>query len=355
MEIDFLDVGCADAIHIYFNGTDGMPRNILIDGGSEKGDLYTTTLRARIDHIVNTKKEIIDLWIITHIDDDHIGGILRLLKDEELLQQADLSRTTLWFNYSIWDYDTGIRENNLKNVKQGITLREYLTKNSTVIDNITDSLGTIDLCGAKFTILSPDANRYEELLAIWLKEETKLRESEASELKKGKKNDYEKKIEDFNINTEVKDRSEENGSSIAFILEYGGESMLISADSHPWVLAASLEKICGGKNLPLKYMQIPHHGSRYNMSNALLNLVDCDNYIVSADGYNRSNLPNKESLVKVLYANQDKNVSFNITQKNDLTESIFNVDKGRKIDVRFPEPGSNYLHFTLGCENQQIL
>ena len=350
MTIDFLDVGCADAIHIRFDGTDGIPRNILIDGGSEKGELYTTSLRVRINEIINIQKEIIDLWIITHIDDDHIGGVLRLLKDEELLLQSDLSRTTFWFNYSIWDYDTGIRTDNLKNVKQGITLREYLIKNSNVIDHITNSMGTIDLWGAKITILSPDAKRYKELLGVWLTEEIKLREREISALKKGRKNDYERKIEDFDISKEVKDDSEENGSSIAFVLEFHGESILLSADSHPWVLESSLERIWGGEKVSLKYMQIPHHGSRYNLSNSLLNLVDCHEYIISADAYNRSNLPNKESLVKVLHANSDKNIVFNITQKNDLTESIFKVDTDYKVDVRFPEPGYNCLHFTLGCE-----
>ncbi len=40
MNIDFLDAGCADAIHINFKGNDDKTHNIIIDGGSEKGRLY---------------------------------------------------------------------------------------------------------------------------------------------------------------------------------------------------------------------------------------------------------------------------------------------------------------------------
>jgi beta-lactamase superfamily II metal-dependent hydrolase len=348
MNIDFFNAGCADAIHINFIGNDEKRHNILIDGGSEKGDAYIDTLRERIHDIINVKKEIIDIWIITHIDDDHIGGILRLLKDTELLKAVDLCRTTFWFNYSIWDYDSGFRNKNLKNVKQGITLRNYLIENSNIKENITDDDHVIDLWGAKATILSPDNKSYNALLKVWENEEIKLRQPEVSSRKKTRKNDYKIKIEDFDITKEVKDNSEENGSSIAFILEYNGEAILFSADSHPWVLASSISRISNGNKLKLKYMQIPHHGSRYNTNNTLLQLIDCEDYIISADGYNRSNLPNKETFIKVLKANPDKVVNFHITQENDLTQNIFKIDEDVQINLIFPKKGSNHLHFTLG-------
>jgi len=347
INIDFLDAGCADAIHINFIGSDNKPHNILIDGGSEKGNLYEKGLRKRIDEIVNIKKEIIDIWIITHIDDDHIGGILRLLKDAKLLEAVDLSQTTFWFNYSNWDYDSGIRTNNLKNVKQGITLRNYLIENSNIKESVTNS-DIIDLWGAKAIILSPDNKKYNALLKVWKNEEIKIRESETSSLKTNRKNDYNKKIEDFDISKEVKDTSVENGSSISFILQFNTESILFSADSHSDTLTCSINRICKDQKLKLKYMQIPHHGSRYNISNSLLKIIDCEDYIISADGFNRSNLPNKETFIKVLHANPDKIINFHITQKNELTRNIFKVDKDSQINLKFPDQGKNHLHFTIG-------
>ncbi|KIO54657.1 MULTISPECIES: MBL fold metallo-hydrolase [Flavobacterium] len=348
MNIDFLDAGCADAIHINFKGTDDKTHNIIIDGGSEKSRLYESGLRKRLHEIANVRKEIIDIWIITHIDDDHIGGILRLLKDADLLKAVDLSRTTFWFNYSNWDYDTGIRSNNLKNVKQGITLREYLAAHSHVKQDITDSHPLIDLWGAKLIILSPDNAKYNSLLKLWKNEEVKMRDKEPSSLKSIRNNDYGRRIEDFDTSREVKDVSVENGSSISFMLQFNGESFLFTADSHPDVLVSAIRRKFGGQKIKLKHMQIPHHGSRYNTSNALLELVDCENYIISADGYNRSNLPNKETLVKVLRANPDKNINFFITQENELTRNIFKADPEFNTNLIFPQPGNSHLHFEIG-------
>lgn len=348
MDVDFLNAGCADAIHIRFTGNDEKAHNILIDGGSEKGNIYETSLRVRINDIVNVRKESIDLWIITHIDDDHIGGILRLLKDADLLEAVDLSRTTFWFNHSVWDYDSGLRKDNLKTVAQAITLREYIRQNSNLINHVTTASGTIDLWGAKAIILSPDEKHQQALLELWKSEETKIRQREVSDLKEGKKHDYDKKIEEFDISKESKDPSIENGSSIAFVLENNGERILFTADSHPWVIAASIVKIWGAEKLKLKYTQVPHHGSRRNISAELLALIKCDNYIISADAYNRSRLPNKETFVKILSSNSDRDIVFHLTKKNDLTSSIFEVDSDHKINLCFPEPETNFLHFTLG-------
>ena len=60
MNIDFLNAGCADAVHINFIGNDEKPHKIIIDGGSEKGDIYDKTLKERTVEIVNNE-QIIDL------------------------------------------------------------------------------------------------------------------------------------------------------------------------------------------------------------------------------------------------------------------------------------------------------
>lgn len=349
MKIRFLNVGCGDCIHIFFTDDEGQKRNILIDGGIESGNIYDTTLKKEIELILD-KKECIDLWIITHIDDDHVGGILRLLKDDELLRKVDLSRTQFWFNYSDWDYDSGIRNNNLKSVKQGLTLRDYLIKHSLVNQSITDLYEVINLWGAKITILSPNQKSFGKLTTKWKKEEIKIREKMASSLKASSNNDYEVRIDDFDLNNEKEDASVENGSSIAFLLEYKSERILFTADSHPKKLAEAIYRKWGGNKISLKYMQVPHHGSKYNTSRRLLELIDCDEFIVSGDGYNEHNLPNKEALVKYIKASPDKSITFNITARNELTQKIFKVDKPNKVNLKFPMPDNYFLEFDLGCK-----
>jgi len=347
MEIQFLDVGCGDAIHIRFIGTEGEPRNILIDGGTDKKDIYDKVLKKRIEDIVDTKKEKIDLWIISHIDDDHIGGVIRLLHDTALLDKVKLHEVQFWFNYSIHDLDTGLGKNNLKNVSQGILLRDYLLEHSNVVGQITDGMGTIDLWGVKATILSPNAKIHNALLAKWSKEEKIIKPNPPSELKVSDRNDYKTKIEDFDLNKEVVNPTIENASSIAVLLEANGEHILLTADSRASVLTKALKTINDGKKVKLKYMQVPHHGSRYNISKKMLELVDCSDYIISGDGFNKDNLPNKHTLVKILAANPGKEINFHITQKNVVTESIFKVDTKHTINLFFPQKGNDALKFTI--------
>jgi len=346
MNIEFLDAGCGDAIHIRFKGIDDKYHNIIIDGGIENGDVYPSRLKKKLEQVIENAEHI-DLWIITHIDDDHIGGVLRLLKDTGILNALDLSKTKFWFNYSIWDYDTGIREDNLKSVRQGIRLREYLKKNSTVEAPITDALGTINLWGVALSILSPDEQHYAELLKKWEKEEQKIRQKDSSGLKRGGNNDYDIKIENFDITDQEEDKSEENASSIAFLLRFNDKTVLFTSDSNPSVLTKALAKLNDGKKVKVDYMQVPHHGSRYNINNALLELIDCGHYIICADGHNKSNLPNKASMVKILKANPGKEIHFYLTQSNNLTRNIFTVDIGHTIPVHFPHPGSIGLNFIL--------
>ena len=74
-QIKLLNVGCADAIVIKFKGEDDRIHNIIIDGGPENAQLYQQTLQKEIRDILNLEEKI-DIWVITHIDNDHIGGLL---------------------------------------------------------------------------------------------------------------------------------------------------------------------------------------------------------------------------------------------------------------------------------------
>ena len=97
MKIKFLQAYNGDSIWISFLEND-IPRNIIIDGGI--GDTYENNLKRKgdlfkvIEHIKNNEQKI-DLLVMTHFDDDHIGGLLRWLnKDKE----APMLIKKVWFN-----------------------------------------------------------------------------------------------------------------------------------------------------------------------------------------------------------------------------------------------------------------
>ncbi len=60
---------------------DKTPRFILVDGGP--AGVYAQSLRPRLDELragpCNNGTVLLDLLIVTHIDDDHIRGVLDLM------------------------------------------------------------------------------------------------------------------------------------------------------------------------------------------------------------------------------------------------------------------------------------
>ncbi|HEY5368099.1 MAG TPA: MBL fold metallo-hydrolase [Hanamia sp.] len=348
MEIRFLSVGCGDGICIRFLGDDESYHNILIDCGTEKGNKYEGSLKKELIAI-KERKEKIDLWIITHIDDDHIGGILRFVKDQALFKEIDLSATRFWFNYSDHDYDTGTSPDNFKSVKQGIRLRELLKQKALLQQFITDELQLINFFGVKFSILSPNRQKFEDLVLEWKNEEIKIIEKKAASFKDAEGNDHDTKIDDFDLELEESDTSTANASSIAFILEYKAKKFLFTADAHPQILENALSQLgySAENKLHLEFMQVPHHGSKFNTSDGLLKIISCSNYIISADGF-KHNLPNKKTLARIIRVEETKPVNFFITELNSATKSIFSVDGIlENVTLNFPSAGTGGLIFTL--------
>jgi len=348
MEIRFLPAGCGDAIHIRFVGNDSQHHNILIDGGAERRDIYDNGIRQALVSIAD-KKETIDLWIITHIDDDHIGGILRFIQDKSLLETFDLNRTTFWYNAWHSDYQVKATRSSQKSVEQGVRLRQHLKSVSHLGSQITDKI-TFDFHGANLTVLSPSAERLGALLDKWENSEAKLLKKKRETKKAAKSHDYGTLMSEFDTTLFKEDGSDVNGSSIAFILSHQGKAALFSGDSHPSVLCNTLRKhgYSESKKLKLDLCQVPHHGSKFNTNAELVQLIDCNNFVISANGYNKSSLPNKETLARIIQYCGQPEPFFHITHKNPRTSSILTADKGKvKAKIQFAEPGLSHLLFRL--------
>lgn len=333
MKIKFLKAFNGDSTWISFLEND-IPRNILIDGGI--GDTYKTTkgkpgeLFDVIEFIKNNKQSI-DLLVLTHFDDDHIGGILRWLnKDKEATNLIK----KVWFNSGKEiatkfeseenpDLDINIvdgADDFHTSPKQGIKFENYLRDNKLWEGEIIEQGQELTLFGLKFKILSPNQDKLEELLKLYKKQEDYFTS--------GGKYDFKTPLKEFIVeecNPDFKfkeDNSVTNGSSIAFIMEYEDKNFLFLADAHPSVIIEGLNKFGYNKDNPLhvELMKISHHGSMYNTNKELLEIVKTDNYLISSNA-TKHGLPNKRTIARIINNNPQSKIYFNY----DLKDKIFLV------------------------------
>lgn len=341
MRIKFLKAFNGDSILISFleNGT---PRNILIDGGI--GDTYKTTSNVKGDlHEVIEKiredKQFIDLLVLTHFDDDHIGGILRWLnKDKDAVSLIK----KVWFNSgkeiakkfkNAENQDLDIEvvdgaDDFYTSPKQGIKFEKYLRDNKLWEGKIIEQGAICDLFGLKFKILSPNDDKLDKLLRLY--------EKQKAYFTSGGEYDFETSLKEF-IDEESKpgfkfleDTSVANGSSIAFIMEYENRNFLFLADAHPSVVIEGLNKFDYNKDNPLnaELMKVSHHGSMYNTNKELLEIVKTDNYLISSNA-TKHGLPNKRTIARIIHNNPNAFIDFNY----DLKDSIFSVQDWKDCSI----------------------
>ena len=77
--------------------------------------------------------------------------------------------------------------------------------------------------------------------------------------------------------------SKANGSSIAFLMSFGGKKVLFGADAHPDILCESLNALGDGP-VELDLLKVPHHGSQANVTRELMKSMRCSNFLISTSG-----------------------------------------------------------------------
>ena len=322
MKIRLLHAYNGDAIHLRTEDEEGRFVNILIDGG--KGNTYSFKnskkkdengdLKILIESIRN-RDEYIDLLVLTHIDDDHIGGILKWIEKDE---EAKNLIKKVWFNSGrlISEYfdeietkenllNIKIQDSNNTSVRQGATFEDFIEENNIWERRIIKSKDEIDLFGLKFTILSPSNEKLQLLLKNW--------EKEAPIFDTSKENDYAHSLTELvNSDSFKEDASVPNGSCIAFIVEKLEKKILFLGDAHPQVVINSLRDLGYSEQNPLEvdYVKLSHHGSKSNTNVELLTLIRSEKYLISSNGDSHQ-LPDKRCLARIISTKEKANFYFN--------------------------------------------
>ncbi|MBB5448359.1 MULTISPECIES: hypothetical protein [unclassified Paraburkholderia] len=320
-----------DALWIEY-GTEDAPNHILIDGG------ITATGR---DHLRKRVEEVgsplhFELLVVTHIDLDHIQGILQFLED----LPDGITFGDIWFNG--WDQMKAIGLEPM-GVKEGIRLSEILKKNhKTTWNKAADGKAialeadgsvvtyTID-GGMKLTVLGPAHEQLVRLRERWddvIEEFGAAEEAEDSgEVPSG----LDLRIPGLepmgpiDIPELAKSKFKEdetipNGSSIALLLEYEGRTALMLGDAYPSVIVNSLRTLSPNGRFKVDVVKLAHHGSRNNTDRAMASLLSAPTWIFSSNGAGNTKHPHKESVARVLHDGKDvRTLIFNYrTTFNDV-------------------------------------
>jgi hypothetical protein len=355
ISLEMLPAAHGDCLWLEY-GSAVNPNRVLIDGGP--GSCYET-LRWRILALPEDQRHF-ELLVITHVDADHIEGVIKLLQDDDL----NCSFDDIWFND--WKQIDNLPDQpeippNLGPVQGeflGALIESLPNQNwnaafngkAIFVPDGDSALPSITLAGGlQLTLLSPYRENLEELRVHWDEAVKDAgfnpgdRDEALSQLRAQKRLGPPR--EDLLGDEEIPgstDTSTNNGSSIALLAEFDNKRLLLSGDAFPKELRMSLDRWLahnGEEKLKLDAFKLPHHGSKKNITPQLLELIKCKRYLISTSGA-RFNHPDSEAVDLILEhhsARGKPRLYFNYHTEDTASWADETDQLTRKYQAFFPE------------------
>lgn len=259
------NAGKGDCLRIRYDGISGDFHNVIIDSGvTHFGAKFASICRE-----IEKNRECIDVMIISHVDTDHLGGLLYNLRTG-----VNLPIREVWMNHG-----KCIDGNVLLSVRQNDELFTRLCKQGIAVKPATKGCN-YELDGAIFRVLWPDEDALYEVAS-----------SKRENILFGRKSDYGCSFSELmDMPIKGRDKSINNRASVIMEMEYQGAKLLFTGDA--WgddILRVAEERY----NL----IKIPHHGSVKNLSENWGSQVKCCEYMICTDGVMH---PDKQTIAKLL-------------------------------------------------------
>ncbi|ELJ8516495.1 MBL fold hydrolase [Vibrio navarrensis] len=278
-EIDFLGVGeeskSGDAIAIRYGNLHGHRDEqtvVVIDGG------FQSSGEKLVEHITQhygTSK--VDLVINTHPDQDHINGLETVLNELEVKE--------LWI-HKPWEHNQGLadkfKDGRVTDNSIGQRLKENLEKAWSLVQlaeekgiRVQEPFTGLADAGGGIKILGPSVEFYESLIpdfegmpekATAINTLDSFLEKAAASIRRFIATWGEDQINDDGVT------SAKNNSSVITQLVIEGRRSVFTGDAGIQALehaADQIEQCTSGSEL--RFMQIPHHGSKRNIGTTVLN------------------------------------------------------------------------------------
>lgn len=289
--LEALNAFHGDCLLLHY-GTLDKPKIMLIDGGPN--GTFDTSLKPRILELSKTRSKplMLDQVMVSHLDDDHISGILQLVDEIESGTQL-CKAPSFWFNtfddtmklappeLSEARDELGLSEAAAitasvehASVSQGRSLRDAVTRIVSTQNNgesilFSDGQGRpLAISGLDVTLVCPDKQHLADLADKWIKSPKKKAETAA-----------------------YVDKSVFNLSSLVVVVRPNGEadepSILLTGDARGDHILSGL----GGAGLldedgaaHFSVLKVPHHGSDRNLTPEFFQKITADYYVLSGDG-----------------------------------------------------------------------
>jgi beta-lactamase superfamily II metal-dependent hydrolase len=303
LRFEMLPANDGDCLWIEY-GDQNKPWRILIDGGTSGS---AKPLVEKVKALPPEQRRF-ELLVVTHVDADHIAGVLKLIETPTL----GLSMADVWFNA----YKHLLEEGNetfgpeqgeqlSADIKAGNLPWNVAFGGQAVRVPDVGQLPVKKLAGdMELVVLGPTMEKLRLLTPVW------VQACKDAGIKPGKPSARPRPagLETFGpINVEAladtpleEDQSEANGSSITLLMRYHGATVLLSGDGHPSIIQAGVDRLgLGDKPLRLDGCKVPHHGGPNNLSSSLLARIDCARYLFSTSGA-RHGHPSREAVARVL-------------------------------------------------------
>jgi beta-lactamase superfamily II metal-dependent hydrolase len=333
--IEMLPAQRGDCLWLTY-GNEPDLHHIIIDGGpSDTIHTLVPELERRLKALPGRSNRV-ELLVITHIDADHIQGIVSLLSEPRRVKLFK----DIWFNSfkHLGDDTLGAPDGERLSAALDPEQKRWnkAFKGSAVVVPDQGDLPVIHLAGGiEITLLSPTPTALAKLAPRWKKECEKagLIPGKGAEVPRSWRRD-----EMLGLDIEAAaarpyhpDRAEPNGSSIVFIASYQGKSVLCGADAHSEILEASLDRL-GPDRHRFTAVKINHHGSKNNTSTKLLQRISSKNWLISTNGA-KFHHPHADTLARIVLSQNQPCFHLNYVTEDvqDLIDST-----GERYTVRLP-------------------
>lgn len=320
LEFEAVEARKGDALIVRW-GTPAQAHTLVVDGGPSP--IWATRLLPRLEEIAGVdpldgqRPVDLDLVVVSHVDDDHIQGVLdltnQIFNEQAAAKKPTVTLNELWHN-SFDDHEVlpelahdqdlrdavpavakqleGHAEPNAEPGELGAIAQSVAQgrdlMNITALIGVPRNPGFDDRegfvrAGAHFTrhgmeieVLAPNSELIAKLKAEWKAKLEEILEKEADA----------KKAAPQAIVASFTDKSAPNVSSIVLLLSFDQKTLLLTGDARGDHVLSAISHLRPAPDQPIEVdlFKVPHHGSIHSNGPELFGAVKADHYVISGNG-----------------------------------------------------------------------